>query len=87
MKVKKGDSVIVITGKDKGVSGKILRVFPKDNLVLVEGVNVKKKHTKGGRSGSGKGEIIEKSFPIHASNVKIGEKAAKKPAKEKAAKK
>jgi large subunit ribosomal protein L24 len=69
MHVKKGDNVIVITGKDKGKSGKILRAFPTENKVLVEGLNMKKVHQKRKTAG-GKGEIIEKAFPIHASNVK-----------------
>ena len=70
MHVKKGDSVIVTTGKDKGKSGKILRAFPKENRILVEGVNIKKVHQKR-KAGGKKGEIIEKAFPIHASNVKV----------------
>ncbi|HEY4528423.1 MAG TPA: 50S ribosomal protein L24 [Candidatus Paceibacterota bacterium] len=73
MHVKKGDSVIVITGKDKGRSGKILRSLPKENSVIVEGLNMKKVHEKG--KSKGKGRIIEKSFPIHVSNVKRNAKA------------
>lgn len=69
MHVKKGDNVIVLSGKDKGKSGKILRAFPKDDKVLVEGINFKKVHKKSTKSG-GKGEIKEISFPIHVSNVK-----------------
>lgn len=70
MHVKKGDSIIVLAGKDKGKTGKILRAFPRENLVLVEGVNVKKVHERAKKSGA-KGTIIEKTFPIHVSNVKI----------------
>jgi large subunit ribosomal protein L24 len=70
MHVKKGDNVIVLAGKDKGKSGKILRSLPKENMVLVEGVNSKKVHQKN-RQGKGKGQMIEKNFPIHASNVKL----------------
>ncbi|OHA92245.1 MAG: 50S ribosomal protein L24 [Candidatus Zambryskibacteria bacterium RIFCSPLOWO2_02_FULL_51_21] len=69
MHVKKGDSVIVLAGKDKGTVGKILRAFPKENKVLVEGVNAKKVHERG--KSKGKGQIIEKNFPIHISNVKL----------------
>ena len=69
MHVKKGDSVIVITGQDKGKTGKILRAFPQLDKVLVEGVNIRKVHQKGKKSGA-KGSIIEKLFPIHVSNVK-----------------
>jgi len=67
MHVKKGDIVKVLTGQDKGKTGKILRAFPKDNRVIVEGVNIKKVHKKG--KSRGKGEVVEKAFPIHVSNV------------------
>lgn len=70
MHVKKGDNVIVLAGKDKGKTGKILRAFPQQNLVLIEGVNVKKVHERPKKSGT-KGTIIEKNFPIHVSNVKL----------------
>jgi len=69
MHVKKGDNVIVLTGKDKGKIGKILKAFPREDLVLVEGVNAKKVHERPKKSGA-KGTIIEKNFPIHVSNVK-----------------
>jgi large subunit ribosomal protein L24 len=72
MKVKKGDNIIVITGKDKGKSGKILRAIPKFDQVLVEGLNVKKVHQRAKKSGE-KGQVIQKSFPIHVSNVKLVE--------------
>ena len=67
MHVKKGDKVKVITGKDKGKSGVILRAFPKQNTVIIEGVALYKRHMRG---TSGKvGRIIEKSRAINASNV------------------
>jgi large subunit ribosomal protein L24 len=69
MHVKKNDSVTIMTGKDKGKSGKVIRAFPSENMVLVEGVNMKKVHKK--RGAKGKGEIIEKAYPVNASNVKI----------------
>ncbi|MBI2673915.1 MAG: 50S ribosomal protein L24 [Candidatus Zambryskibacteria bacterium] len=69
MHVKKGDNIIVLAGKDKGRTGKILKAFPRENLVLVEGVNIKKVHERAKKSGA-KGVIIEKNFPIHVSNVK-----------------
>ncbi|OGZ10902.1 MAG: 50S ribosomal protein L24 [Candidatus Lloydbacteria bacterium RIFCSPHIGHO2_02_FULL_51_22] len=72
MNIKKGDNVIVMTGKDKGKKGKILRVFPKKSLVLVENVNAKKRHTKPKRSGE-KGQILEIAAPIHMSNVMISD--------------
>jgi len=58
----------VLAGKDKGQSGAIVRAFPRTNQVLVEGVNVKKVHKKG--KTRGKGQVVEKTFPIHVSNVK-----------------
>jgi large subunit ribosomal protein L24 len=70
MHIKKGDNVIVLAGKDKGRSGKILRAMPKENKVLVEGVNLKKVHERS-KKKEGKGTVVEKSFPIHASNVKV----------------
>lgn len=70
MKIKKDDNVIVLAGKDKGKTGKILRAFPKEDRVLVEGVNTKKVHEKPKKSGT-KGMIVERIFPIHVSNVKI----------------
>lgn len=70
MHVKKGDNVIVLAGKDKGKTGKILRAFPKQDQVLVEGVNAKKVHERPKKGGT-KGSIIEKNFPIHVSNVKL----------------
>ncbi len=70
MHVKKGDNVIVLAGKDRGKSGKILRALPKKNQVLVEGVNAKKVHERSKKQGA-KGGIVEKNFPIHVSNVKL----------------
>ena len=70
MKIKKGDNVIVIAGKDKGKTGKVLSAFPKDNTVLVEGVNINKKHQKAQKSGS-KGQVVDKVMPINASNVAV----------------
>lgn len=68
MKIKKGDKVKVISGKDKGKSGVILRAFPKEDMIIVDGIALYKRHRKG---GAGKvGRIIEKSRPIHVSNVK-----------------
>ena len=70
MHVKKGDNIVVLAGKDKGKVGKILKAFPKEDKVLVEGVNAKKVHQRPKKSGE-KGTTIEKNFPIHVSNVKI----------------
>ncbi|MFB7141176.1 MULTISPECIES: 50S ribosomal protein L24 [unclassified Bacillus (in: firmicutes)] len=68
MHVKKGDKVQVISGKDKGKQGVILAAFPKKNRVLVEGVNIIKKHSKPTQANP-QGGIIEKEAPIHVSNV------------------
>ncbi|MEK7613098.1 MAG: 50S ribosomal protein L24 [Patescibacteria group bacterium] len=68
--VKKGDTVVVRSGNDKGKSGKIVEVFPKLGLVLVEGVGMHKKHQKPRREGQ-RGQIVDKQFPIHASKVTL----------------
>ena len=70
MKLKKEDNVIVISGNFKGKTGKILKVFPKKNRVIVEGVNLRKRHTKASQKNP-QGGIIEKEAPINASNVMI----------------
>lgn len=69
MHVKKDDNVIVITGKDKGKTGKIVKSFPRTNKILIAGVNLHKRHERP-RKGGQKGQIIEKPMPIDASNVK-----------------
>ncbi len=66
--VKKGDTVIILSGVDKGKSGKITRVFPKKNMVMVEGVGKRVKHQKPRKSGQA-GQIIEKFHPLNASKV------------------
>lgn len=73
MKIKKGDLVQVITGKDKGKQGKVIASYPRDERVLVEGVNRVKKHTKAGptASGSQAGGIVTTEAPIHVSNVQL----------------
>ncbi len=67
-KIKKGDNVIVISGKDKGKTGKVSAVVPAKSLVVLAGVNLVKKHSRS-RKGGQKGQIIEKPMPIHISNV------------------
>ena len=73
MKIKKGDRVIVVTGKDKGVTGKVIEAYPETDKVLVEGVNRIKKHTKVGQTqrGGKTGGIITQEAPIHISNVMV----------------
>lgn len=70
MNLRKEDNVVVIAGNFKGKTGKILKVFPKKNRVIIEGVNLRKRHTKPNQQ-SPQGGIIEKEAPIHASNVMI----------------
>ena len=70
MKIKKGDNVIVMVGKDKGKKGKVVRAFPRENKVLVEGINMLKRH-KRPRKTNEKGQIMSVAMPIHVSNVKI----------------
>lgn len=70
MKVKVGDTVKVIAGKDKGKEGKIIKTFKSENRVVVEGLNIVKRHSKP-RTTEDKGGIIEIEAPIHVSNVKV----------------
>lgn len=76
MHVKKGDNVIVLAGKDKGKSGKIVKSIPDKNKVVVEGLNIIKKHQKPKKTGQ-KGQTIEKAMPIDVSNVKLVDEAKK----------
>ena len=73
MKIKKGDRVIVVTGKDKGVTGRVIEAYPETDKVLVEGVNRIKKHTKVGQSARGAktGGIVTQEAPVHVSNVQV----------------
>ncbi len=70
MKIKKGDNVVIIAGKDKGKEGKVAKAFPSENKVLIDGANVFKRHQRSRKAG-GKGEIVEFSKPIHVSNVML----------------
>lgn len=70
MKIKKGDTVIVTAGKDKGKEGAVVRAFPKKMQVLVEGVNTVTRHQKASRRGS-QGQIVTKSVPLPLSNVAL----------------
>ena len=78
MKIKTGDTVLVCTGKDKGTKGTVVKAFPQLDKILVEGVNIVKKHVKPRGHGS-KGERMERSLPIHVSNVALveGKKAGR----------
>ena len=68
-KIKKGDKVIVLTGKDKGKTGDVLLVIPAENRVVVSGINIAKRHTKA--QGANEGGIVQKNMPIHISNVAL----------------
>jgi large subunit ribosomal protein L24 len=67
LKVKKGDKVVVIAGRDKGKTGEVLKAFPRENKVIVQGVNVVKRHQR--PTASTQGGIIEREAKIHVSNV------------------
>ena len=73
MKVRKGDTVLVIAGKDKGAKGKVLQAYPERDRVLVEGVNRIKKHTaiSSNQRGAQSGGIVTQEAPIHVSNVMV----------------
>ena len=77
LRLKKGDKVIVITGKDKGKTGEITKVFVKENKVLVSGVNMAKRHTKPSQENAG--GIVSKEMPIHISNVAYVDPKTSKP--------
>ncbi len=70
MKIKKDDKVLIIAGKDRGKTGKVMHAFPKDDQVIVEGLNLMKKHVRPRKQGE-TGQIIEFPAPIHVSNVKL----------------
>jgi large subunit ribosomal protein L24 len=72
MKIKKGDNVIVISGKEKGKKGKVLRALPRQNKVLIEGLNMVKRHQRPRRANE-KGQTISVAMPIHVSNVRKAE--------------
>lgn len=78
MHVKKGDTVIVITGKDKGKKGRVLAAYPKKDRVLVEGINLMKKHTRPSQANP-QGGIVTQEAPIHVSNVSLIDPKSGKP--------
>ena len=82
MKIKKGDHVVVLAGKDKGASGTVIAAYPTRNKVLVEGVNMIKKHkkvTQGARANEG--GIVTQEASIHVSNVALVDPESKRPAR------
>lgn len=78
MNIRKGDNVIVLTGKDKGKTGKVEVAFPRENKILILGVNVKKDHQRAKKSGE-KGQVVDKPMPIHVSNVSLLDPKTNKP--------
>ncbi|MDP1688863.1 MAG: 50S ribosomal protein L24 [bacterium] len=70
MNIKKGDTVKILTGKNRGKSGKVLKVFTERGLVSVEGINVYKKHVRPKKQGE-KGEVVSLARPLQASNVQV----------------
>jgi large subunit ribosomal protein L24 len=70
MKLRKGDTVLVISGKDKGQEGEVVQVMPADNKVIVNGINTAKKHSKTSKNNK-QGGIIDRDMPVHASNVML----------------
>jgi large subunit ribosomal protein L24 len=77
LKIRKGDKVIVITGKDKGKQGEVVRVIPDENRAVVLGVNMVKRHTR--QTPSQEGGIISKEMPIHISNLALRDPKDGKP--------
>jgi large subunit ribosomal protein L24 len=69
--IRKNDNVVITTGKDRGKRGRVLRVVPDKNRVIVEGVNVIKRHTKANPQRGVKGGVVEREAPLHASNVQL----------------
>lgn len=78
MKIHKNDTVMVVTGNSKGKTGKVLKVFPQDNKVIIEGVNLRKRHTKPNQRNP-QGGIVEKELPINASNIMVLDPKSNKP--------
>ena len=76
-RVKKNDTVVVLVGKDKGKKGKVLKAFPREGKVLVEGINMYKKHERARKEGQ-KGQVVERAMPMQASNVMNVENLKKK---------
>ena len=70
MKLKKGDNVIIMAGKDKGKKGKVLKELPKEGLAVVEGVNMKKKHRRARQEGK-RGQVIDIALPVHISKLTL----------------
>ncbi len=70
MRLKKGDKVVIIAGKNKGQNATILRAFPRDNMLVLDGMNLVKRHRRPSAQNR-KGQIVDKPMPLHASNVML----------------
>ncbi len=68
MHIKKGDNVIILSGDDKGKTGKVAKAFPRENKIVIEGMNTVKKHERARKEGQ-KGQVVEIAMPMHASKV------------------
>jgi large subunit ribosomal protein L24 len=77
LKIRKGDKVVVITGKDKGKQGEVVRTIPSENRAVVRGVNVAKRHQK--QTAAQEGGIVSKELPIHVSNLALRDPKDGKP--------
>ncbi len=77
LKIRKGDKVVVITGRDKGKQGEVIRTIPSENRAVVRGVNVAKRHTK--QTAAQEGGIVSKELPIHVSNLALRDPKDGKP--------
>ncbi len=79
LKIKKDDEVIVLTGRDRGKRGTVIKVYPEERRVVVSGINVAKRHEKPGRGSAG--GIVSKELPIHVSNVALADPKSGKPSR------
>src|SRR3989339_1955688 len=70
MKIKKNDKVLIIAGKDKGKKGAVVKVLPAMDKLVIEGINIRKKHTRPKKEGQ-KGQVIQMPFPVHVSNAQL----------------
>ncbi len=79
MKIHKDDKVMIIAGKDKGKTGKVLRALPREDMVIVEGMNIQKRHQKTKKNTKQGGGLVDVSAPIHVSNVQLIDPKTSKP--------
>jgi large subunit ribosomal protein L24 len=77
LKIRKGDKVVVLTGKDKGRQGEVIRVIPAENRAVVRGINVAKRHQK--QTAAQEGGIVSKELPVHVSNLALRDPKDGKP--------